>query len=191
MTIWFTSDNHFGHKNIIKYANRPFDSVHDMDRIMVERWNEMVKPEDVVYHLGDVGLCWPKELKKILNKLNGKKCLILGNHDASALKCSECFEWIKDYHELAVPDIDSKDGINTVVLFHYAMRVWNKSHFGSYHLYGHSHGALEDLPNALSFDVGVDSHDFYPINYDEVKAIMNRKTFTPINARQQNNTSNV
>jgi len=66
-----------------------------------------------------------------------------------------------------------------IVLFHYSLREWNASHWGTYHLYGHSHGTLEDLSNSLSFDIGVDCHNFYPLSYKEVKSIMRKKDWKP------------
>ena len=177
--IFFTSDHHFGHKNIIKYSNRPFSSVEEMDAVMIERWNEKVKPNDKVYHLGDVALTSVNRLNDILSQLNGKIYLIKGNHEKTAEACHGRFEWIKDYHELIVQDKAFNKGRQLVVLFHYGMRVWNASHWGTYHLYGHSHGALPDNPNSLSFDVGVDCHDFYPLSYEEVKVIMKQKDWSP------------
>ncbi len=82
--IFFTSDQHFGHKNIIKFSNRPFNSVEEMDEMMIQRWNEKVGETDEVYHLGDVGLASSGKLRKILERLNGKIYLIKGNHEKSA-----------------------------------------------------------------------------------------------------------
>ena len=108
--------------------------------------------------------------------------MIRGNHESAANSCESAFEWVKDYHELILEDKEAYQGKRLIVLSHYAMRVWNSSHHGSWHLYGHTHGELEDLPNSLSFDVGVDCHDFYPISYDEVKTIMSRKNWvSPVN----------
>ncbi|MGB1241923.1 MAG: metallophosphoesterase [Chitinophagales bacterium] len=177
--IFFTSDHHFGHKKILGFSNRPFADVDEMNEEMIKRWNEKVSPEDEVYHLGDVGLCSVGKLRKILNRLNGKIYLIKGNHEKSAEACHARFEWVKDYHELVVKDEEHERGEQLIVLFHYAMRVWNVSHWGAYHLYGHSHGALPDDPTMRSFDIGVDCHDFYPLSYEEVKAIMKTKTWTP------------
>jgi calcineurin-like phosphoesterase family protein len=70
--------------------------------------------------------------------------------------------------------------VRRIVLCHYAMRVWSRSHYGAWHLYGHSHGSLEDLPTSLSFDVGIDCHDHYPLCYDDVKWKMNLKTYQPV-----------
>ncbi|NOQ73967.1 MAG: phosphoesterase [Crocinitomix sp.] len=177
--IYFTSDHHFGHKNIIKFSERPFKDVNEMDEFMIQKWNEKINPEDEVYHLGDVGLTSSGNLRKILDRLNGKIYLINGNHEKAAQACHSRFEWIKDYFELVIKDDEFKKGQQLLVLSHYAMRVWNASHWGTYMLYGHSHGHLPDDPKALSFDVGVDCHDFSPLSYEEVKAIMKTKNWEP------------
>ena len=79
--IFLISDSHFGHKNIIKYCNRPFDNVEDMNSTLIKNWNSVVDNEDYVYHLGDFGLGTKDELIAIGNKLNGHKILVMGNHD--------------------------------------------------------------------------------------------------------------
>ena len=173
--IFFTADTHFGHKNIIKFSNRPYESAQDMDEALINNWNSKVSPDDVVYHLGDVGLCSSSNLRKILDRLHGKIYLVRGNHESAADSCSSSFEWIKDYYELVVDDEDAYQGKRLIVLSHYAMRVWNSSHHGTWHLYGHTHGNLEDLIDSLSFDVGVDCHEYSPISYDDVKVKMSKK----------------
>jgi calcineurin-like phosphoesterase family protein len=174
-TTWFTSDHHFGHKNIIEFSKRPFTDVDQMNEIMVQRWNEKIGKEDIVYHLGDFALMSPGKLRQLRERLNGKIHLVTGNHESSALECADCFEWVKDYFELTVKDEDASRGQQFIVLFHYAMRVWNASHYGTWHLYGHSHGDLPDDETSLSFDIGVDNHDFYPLSYQQVKEIMAKK----------------
>ncbi len=178
-TIYFTSDHHFGHRNIIKYSERPFKDVDEMDQTMIDRWNEKVKPGDKVYHLGDIALCSPARFNEIMDQLNGDVYLIKGNHEKTAMACRERFVWVRDFHELILDDPDTHKGTQLVALFHYSMKVWNASHWGTYHLYGHSHGALPDDPKSRSFDIGVDCHDFYPLSYAEVKEIMNKKSWTP------------
>lgn len=79
--IWVVSDTHFGHDNILKYENRPFKSVKEMDEAILENWNAVVKPGDKVYHLGDVYMGSGENAWEILKRLNGKKRLVLGNHD--------------------------------------------------------------------------------------------------------------
>jgi calcineurin-like phosphoesterase family protein len=177
-TIWFTADTHFGHSNIIQYTKRPFTGAKEMDETLIANWNAHVQPEDEVYHLGDFALADPAYCRKILSRLQGRIHLVTGNHEKAALACTDQFVWVKDYHELHVerPDSPRKQA---VVLFHYAMRVWNASHHGSWQLYGHSHGTLPDDPTALAIDVGVDCHGYRPISYDEVATIMATKTWVP------------
>lgn len=153
--IYLTSDLHFGHYNIIKYCNRPFLSVEDMDNEMIKRWNSKVSPNDIVYVVGDFAIS--KSPSYYFQKLNGKKHLIKGNHDG---KKTLSLPWnsISDLLEI-------KYNNKTIVCCHYAMRVWNKKHYGTLHAYGHSHNTLPAWEGAL--DVGVDAHNFYPISVDE------------------------
>ena len=146
--IWFTSDHHWGHANIIRFSNRPFATVEEMDEALVDRWNSVVRRGDTVYHLGDVSL--HKDLHRaraILDRLNGSICLIRGNHESVAERLKDRFAWIKDYAELKVPDPDAPEGRRLIIMCHYAFRVWNKSHHGSWHLYGHSHANTRSPSN--------------------------------------------
>lgn len=178
--IFFTSDHHFGHSNIIKLSERPFSDITEMNETLIERWNEKVSPEDEVYYLGDFAMTKDHDLVEgILDRLNGTKYLIVGNHEGPALNNRKKFKWVKEYHELKVKDVDCKNGVQRIVLFHYAMRVWRGDFRGTWHLYGHSHGNLPDKEDQLAFDIGVDCHNFYPLSYDEVKAIMSTKQWTP------------
>jgi len=156
MATYFTADTHFGHKNIIKYCNRPFCSVDEMNEVMIENWNRTVSSKDTVYHLGDFGF---KGVDLILPRLNGQIHLIHGNHDNSMIKRNRRFVTSSPIKEIRI------NGTKTV-LHHYSMRVWNASFHGSYHLFGHSHSSLPPL--GLSFDVGVDAWDFTPISEERV-----------------------
>lgn len=165
--IYFTSDLHFGHANILKpeYCDRPWDNVAEMNRGLVENWNSVVKPQDEVWILGDCH-CGRKSDKVALTwlpKCNGKKHLVKGNHDRPEfLEQAEAygiFKSIQDYAEL-------KYNKTKFVLLHYPMRAWNGSHRGSIHLYGHTHGTREGV--GRSMDVGVDAVGYKPISIDEV-----------------------
>lgn len=79
--IYFISDTHFNHKNIIQYCNRPFKDVEEMNKVLIKNWNNIVMYSDTVFHLGDVALTTESDLKKLIPKLKGKKILIRGNHD--------------------------------------------------------------------------------------------------------------
>jgi len=143
-----------------------------MERAFITRWNLHVKPGDTVYHLGDFVFGGRKDLARIVNQLNGTIRLIRGNHDKvlKSLEAQKHFEWIKDYHELRGPDKVK------IVLSHYAFEVWNKSHHGSWHLHGHSHGTL-GFKDIKRLDVGVDSNTFCPVSMDEVAEIMKKRGY--------------
>ena len=123
--VFFTADTHFGHRNIIAYANRPFASVEEMDEVLIERWNERVRPHDVVYHLGDFSLTRGPRTGEILGRLHGEIHIVWGNHDRPAYAIRERFASCHDYLQITVEG-------QFIVCFHYALRVWNKSHRGSW-----------------------------------------------------------
>ena len=171
MTTWFTSDHHFGHANIIKYCNRPFSSAEEMDEEMIRRWNEKVDALDLVYYIGDFSLRGGVYRNSIVNRLNGDITFIPGSHDPSPYDEPN---WRAKEPMIAIhTKIQEK---NLIVLCHYALRSWNRSHYGSWHLFGHHHGRLE--PYGLSFDVGVDTNNFYLYSLEDVAEKM--KTLSPI-----------
>lgn len=177
--IFFTSDTHFGHKNSIKYCNRPFSSVEEMDETLINNWNSVVSPESDVYHLGDFAFAGISRTKEILDQLNGRIHLIKGNHDRKITnQLRSEFVWVRDYYELKIKDKDANRGNQSIILLHYAMRTWDKAHHGSWHLYGHSHGSIQDF--GKSFDCGVDAQNYRPISYEEVKEKMKTKTFVSL-----------
>ena len=148
MTVWFTSDTHFGHANIIGYSQRPFASIEEMDAVLICNWNARVGPQDEVWHLGDFTFRSEKAADLYLKRLNGRKHLVWGNHDSEKLRQLDAWASSQPYAELAL------DG-RKIVLLHYGLRVWNKSHRGALHFYGHSHGSLPG--DRQSCDVGVDN----------------------------------
>jgi len=177
--IFFTADNHFGHVNALKYCARPFLSVDEMNNEMVKRWNNVVSPQDTVYHLGDFSLCHNKLAKEIIESLNGTLYLIKGNHDKGTEKFKR-WVWVKDYFKLKLKDDSCQGGYQNIILCHYAFETWDKMHRGAWSLHGHSHGNLKTPEWKKRLDVGVDCHDFTPISYDYVKEVMSKKVFVPI-----------
>lgn len=186
MTIFFTGCTHFDHANIIPLAHRPFESVDEMNEVMVERWNSVVRPNDTVYHLGDFAYGRHHEWRK---RLNGNVQFVLGNHD--------------DEREFKFCDLQYRIYRNVrhekkkFVLFHYPIEDWDGRWRGSIHLHAHTHGkelrrpsiprprdsdldfsgqersdALpRNFPPELKcnrFCVGVDSTDFTPISADQI-----------------------
>src|SRR5882724_4671195 len=104
MKIWFTSDQHFCHKNIIRLCNRPFADLDEMHRTLKEKWNAKVGPQDLVYVIGDFSFCQKTEAHKILQALNGKKILIQGNHDKEKSIPTEDFEEIVTKKQITLSD---------------------------------------------------------------------------------------
>ena len=182
--IWFTSDHHFGHAHIIKYCGRPFDNVETMNETMIRNWNKVVGENDDVYHLGDFCLgSNPEYIDNIARRLNGNLFIMKGNHDRRLPSVSKNGKSVilPPLYELKVPDeeIDEKHD-QVIVMCHYALEVWNKAYFGSWHLFGHSHGTLPVSDSRAKYDVGVDPNNFTPVSYEEIKRIMTKKVFHPI-----------
>lgn len=164
--IWFTSDPHYFHKRICEFANRPFASTEEMDEALVENYNKRVSPQDLVYFLGDISFGGSHETSLILKRLNGHKKLILGNHDdRKNLACMGVFQSIDDYLEV------KKLAKSPVALFHFPVETWNAKHYGAVHLHGHTHNMSNNI-GLRRFDVGVDSWDFHPVNWDEIVALL-------------------
>lgn len=182
--LWFTSDTHFFHENIIKYCNRPFDNKFLMNQALIDNWNSKIKPGDTVFHLGDFALtASTKEMDTLLNELNGVKYLIIGNHEKNALQkeyIRNQWDGIYDIAEIFVPDEEITYKEQHIIMCHYPMIVWNASHRGSWQLFGHVHGGLSNKGQIqhkpAQLDVGVDSHNFFPISYQEVKEIITQQS---------------
>ena len=173
---YFFADPHFDHGNIIKYCNRPFANAEEMNAAMYENINMVVRPNDILWCLGDWSFRNHAEHRARI------KCktihLIKGNHDnAPHEKLQEIFASVRSLRRIKVQYRGARQHI---VLCHYAMRVWDLSHHGAWHLYGHSHGTLPDDPRSLSIDVGVDCHDFKPLNVEQIGEIMARKKCIPV-----------
>ncbi|MBF84933.1 MAG: phosphoesterase [Acidobacteria bacterium] len=165
MKKFVTADHHFHHRKFVEL--RGFKNDWDMHNEMIEAWNKKVSRDDTVYHLGDFSLGNKKEIANILNKLNGHIILVRGNHDRYAKK-KHRFMDIVDYKEIKYLD-------KNIIMCHYPFETWNKKHYGSIHLHGHSHGQLRVIENRI--DVGVDKGDgtfnFSPINLDEIMEFEN------------------
>jgi calcineurin-like phosphoesterase family protein len=160
---FFTADEHYGHANIIRYSNRPFSTAEEMDDVLIANHNSVVKANDVVYHIGDFTLekNTEKVYRKYINRLNGNHVFIAGSHDY----------WIPDKEKRYMLEIKEK-GFH-LVLCHYAMRVWPRSHYNSFQLYGHSHGQLP--PVGKQWDAGVDNNNYFPLSLDQIIEIMKNR----------------
>lgn len=165
--VFLTSDTHFGHVNICKFTNydgspvRPWDSVEEMDEEMVKRWNETVGPKDKVYHLGDVVI--NRRALATLERLNGDKVLIKGNHDIFPLKdYVKYFRDIRGYHVL--------DGM---ILSHIPVSKGSIARFGT-NIHGHTHG------NRVTKTVGIWPFKKQVIDPDYFCVCVEQTDFRPI-----------
>lgn len=177
---YYISDTHFGHFNIIRYDNRPFENTDVMDNALTENWNKVVANDDTVYILGDFS--WHSEEKTlgILDALNGKKILIKGNHDRISPQIAKRFVKICDYLEITDKTADNQ----RVIMSHYPMPFWNGQFRNSIHLYGHVHNshqwnycesirkelqALQDIPmNMINVGCMMDYMGYTPRTLNEI-----------------------
>lgn len=164
MDYYISSDIHLFHKNILKFypKSRPFSSLDEMHERFIENWNNTITEDDVTYLLGDISFGKPDETVDILNKLNGKIRLVIGNHDSDRLLncpnfCSR-FEWIKMYNE---ERLFGKD----VIMFHFPILHWNRKYHQSIHLHGHTHSTNPFPLTTLSYDVGIDASSNFTPNH--------------------------
>lgn len=171
--IWFTSDTHAFHKNITKGVSswkdghmRDFENEVEMTQVMADNFNAVVNTNDIIYHLGDWSFGGEDKIRRFRDMINCQNIyLVYGNHDHHI--------WKNDHNKKLFLGCYDKMEISLFkqrfFLFHYALKVWNKSHHGSIHLYGHSHGSLPD-DYTRSMDVGVDTNGLTPYHLDDVLA---------------------
>lgn len=166
MNTWFTSDPHYFHKNVIEYCNRPFSSVEEMNEALIENYNSVVKPEDMVYILGDVIFGGTEKANSILSRLNGEKHLIIGNHDA---RNKGERKWLN----LGFKSAKWNDRFDKFLLSHFPYKNQEPDartfkdqleDKGDWLLHGHVHGLWKQKGRMIN--VGVDVWDFKPVHYD-------------------------
>ena len=180
--LWFTSDTHFNHANILKFTNRPFENIAEHDEALIKNWNDRVGNDDTVFHLGDFCFGSPQKIMEIREKLNGNIILIRGNHDVKNLQRSlwSLFEDVVYQARILVDD-------RTVYLNHFPFLCFAHGSFDLYgdrysiNLFGHVHSGpncTTDDNSRLSmlyptqYDVGVDNNNYAPISWNEVKSII-------------------
>lgn len=176
---YYTSDLHLGHENILKH--RPmFETIEEMNEVLIDNWNKKVKNDDIIYIVGDFSFRSKTPVEDFLERLKGKKHLILGNHDSCWLKKSK-YETLSQYFEsichMNVFNISKKKKIQAT-LCHYPMLEWNESRYASnvvsYLIHGHIHNNKDDVydyikehqPTALN--CGVDVNNFEPVTLEEL-----------------------
>lgn len=161
MPVFVTADLHLGHQSCLDFCSRPFRSIAEHDRGLVDRWNNRVTDADDVFVLGDFALgLSSRELRRVFGELRGKKHLVIGNHDAPKV---QALSWASPPREILRITVERTQ----LFLSHYPTRSWPGMHAGTIALYGHTHGAIADTRH--SCDVGVDRWSFRPVTLREVK----------------------
>jgi calcineurin-like phosphoesterase family protein len=180
--VFFTSDLHFGHENVLGFDKRPFTTLEEMENELIQRWNVKVSKEDTVYVLGD--MIWKSrngDAHKLIKSLNGQIILIKGNHDRFLLnaKAKNALVEIKDYDDIR---ITLQDGtVHRCILCHYFIPMYNGHRHGAIHLHGHSHFSAEadyellmakelndaGITNEI-YNVGCMHWNYEPVTLDEI-----------------------
>lgn len=189
--IFFISDLHIGHTNVIRYDGRPFADVNEMHIELIKRWNNVVGENDIVYYLGDLSFTRDDVTKWFINSIKGKIHFIMGNHDKMKhiIKFNR-WENIYEYGtEIFVKDENNNktrgsNGYQQIILSHYPILSWNKAHYGSVHLHGHCHGSLlksnQEYYKRRVMDVGANCIDYTPISYPQVMDVMSKKIISSV-----------
>lgn len=176
---YYIGDLHFGHTRVLKFDNRPFDNIEEMDRVLIETWNNRITKNDQVYILGDIALHNEKPYSWYLSQLKGQKHLIVGNHDRKLLKDAEALKYLVSVdHYLEVTD-DKK----RLVLSHYPIGEWNGFYSGNWHLYGHIHNSTDGVYQYMkqfdrALNTGCMINNYVPVTLGEL--IINNQIFKEI-----------
>ena len=177
--VFFTSDTHFYHSNIINFCGRPFKNVEVMNETLIANWNSVVGPDDIIFHLGDFCLGGSAEWTNILNRLNGKIYLIVGNHDIKNLRQG----YYSRFEHIAM-QMHIEVGKQKIYLNHCPFLCYGGAYRDTWQLFGHVHTSKQntgiDAPRLhmlfpTQYDVGVDNNNFTPVSFEQVKRIIERQ----------------
>lgn len=182
---FYTADTHFGHENILKLCNRPFATIEEMNEALIEKWNAKVSGADTVYIVGDMFFrC--ADPAAVLNRLKGKKILIIGNHDSSWMDKVDLSQYFVDVADLKV----ITNGRYAITLCHYPLLTW-KHQQKSYMIHGHIHGDTSDdffpliCARERVLNAGMDVNDFVPVTFEELLENNRRFKAAYLQNRQQ------
>lgn len=160
--LFITCDEHYRHAKVIIYNDRPFDSPEAMEETMTTNHNATVRECDVTIHIGDYCFGHRKDFIELVSKLNGQHLFMDGSHDRALAEYFLSDDLCLGEKAKLLPKMFEFDYAGkAITLNHYAMTRWCKSHYGSFHFFGHSHG--HHTPDNRSMDVGVDCHNFFPL----------------------------
>lgn len=179
MTVYFTSDTHFGHNAIIRLCDRPYADVDAMDAGLIAAWNQRIGARDTVYHLGDFCFRSTRGPEHYRERLNGEIHLLIGNHDKGTVPAhADLFASVSHIKEIKLEG-------QKIVLCHYPMREWPGAFSNAWHLFGHVHGGYVDAPWGHSMDVGVDAVGYRPLSFKDIAEVMAERTNPFIGERRE------
>lgn len=180
--IFFTSDLHFFHKNVINFCNRPFNDVKEMNITLIKNWNDTVKDNDIIFNLGDFNWYPTRhETKKLVDKLSGIKYFIPGNHDKTDMYDLCDFNKINICQDIVTLYLKTPMKLYEICLCHYPLISYPHSDVGAYQFFGHIHSKKDTiisefgkiLPiNKKQMDVGVDRWNYKPVNFNELIKVL-------------------
>lgn len=170
--IYYIGDMHLGHKKVIEYDNRPFETVEEMDAALIENWNKVVNEDDHVYIIGDFIYRSSHIASYYLKQLKGHKHLIIGNHDLKTIEDEEACSYFDSIERLGYV----KDGDADVVMCHYPIAEWNgkrRKKNASYHVYSHIHSRKDETYGFMrhqrnAFNAGCMINHFAPVSLQEL-----------------------
>jgi calcineurin-like phosphoesterase family protein len=167
---FITSDIHFGHKGIMSFCpvSRAFGEgdVVKMDEEIIKRWNRTVSPKDHTYILGDFAFCNAEKAVSYLQRLNGAKTLVIGNHDVKLIKNEKFRDELIEMHDYMSIQVNG----TKVIMFHYPIAEWDQMHRGAVHFHGHLHGSVSGLEEYRALDVGMDNNECTPWKLEDAIA---------------------
>ena len=176
--LFFTADTHWGHRNIIKYCQRPFSCIEEMDDALITNWNRVVGKDDIIFHLGDFAMGGSAEWSRLLQKLNGKIYLILGNHDMKTIGAG-----FSRLEGVAMQMLINVKG-QKIYLNHYPFLCYGGAYRNTWQLYGHVHtcpanrgldGPRLKMLMPMQYDVGVDNNNYAPVSYEQICQIIRKQ----------------
>lgn len=174
--LYISSDYHLRHTNVLKYDSRPFKDINKHDEAIISNHNSIIGKDDDFIFLGD--FCFDRKrstIEWLLSRLNGNKYFIKGNHDKKdIIQAYDKYGVYLGEQTMIKVGSDYKTAQN-IVLNHFAMHVWDKSHHGAWLCYGHSHGSLEHTSWGKSMDVGIMLNDYKPFSYYDIKRILDKR----------------
>lgn len=171
--IFVTSDPHFDHDKEFLWGGRGFKNVHEMNDCLFDNWNSVVNYKDTVYVVGDFAFTNSVDrMKWLIRNLHGNIIFTMGNHDRLFKKKNKVLEILNEPYVPLARTIKF-EGVH-MILNHFEQKTWDRSHYGTWHLFGHSHGKAIEEP-ALKFEIGVDTNNFTPWSFDQISERMNKK----------------